>query len=146
MIIQSPVIQPSRSIPSDFTCDGRNINPPLEISGVPVGAKSLALIVDDPDAPAGTWVHWTLWNIPPETTLIEEGSVPAGAIEGVTSFGKPGYGGPCPPSGTHRYFFKLYALDTLPDLPQTAKAADLEKAISGHVIEQAELVGTYSRQ
>ncbi|HLC99621.1 MAG TPA: YbhB/YbcL family Raf kinase inhibitor-like protein [Patescibacteria group bacterium] len=146
MIIQSPVVRPNGPIPTRYTCDGKNINPSLNISQAPANTKSLVLIVDDPDAPAGTWVHWTMWNIPPDTICIKEGSIPTGAVEGVTSFGRPGYGGPCPHSGTHRYFFKLYALDALLALSQAAKVADIEKAMSGHIIEQSELMGVYARQ
>lgn len=101
--------------------------------------------MDDPDAPAGTWIHWTVWNIPPTTTNIMENSKPEG-VEGVTSFGEPGYGGPCPPSGTHHYFFKLYALDTTLDLPSAAKKEDLEKAIEGHILDKTELIGLYQKK
>lgn len=133
-------------IPRKYTCDGRDINPPLQISGTPVGAKSLALIVDDPDAPRGTWVHWTVWNTSPEITSIAENSVPTGAVEGTTDFGRTGYGGPCPPSGTHRYFFKIYALDTfLNNLQSSATKADLEQAMQNHILDRAELVGLYKR-
>ncbi len=146
MNITSPAFDNSGAVPSEYTCDGANVNPPLVMSGVPTAAKSLALIVDDPDAPRGTWVHWTLWNIDPQTTEIKEHSVPPGAIEGVTSFGKPGYGGPCPPSGTHHYHFKLYALDTQMALDASADKARLEAAISGHVIAFHELIGLYARK
>ncbi|RLF04972.1 MAG: YbhB/YbcL family Raf kinase inhibitor-like protein, partial [Thermoprotei archaeon] len=98
------------------------------------------------DAPMGTWVHWTVWNIDPKTVEIPENSVPEGAVEGITDFGKPGYGGPCPPSGTHRYFFKLYALDTTLDLGSDATKSDIEKAMEGHILEKAELIGRYSRE
>lgn len=145
MTIKSPAFGHNQTIPKKYTCDGEDINPPLELNGVPPGGKSLVLIVDDPDAPAGTWVHWTVWNINPQTKTIAENSSPAGSIEGATDFGKPGYGGPCPPSGTHRYFFKIYALDTLLNLPPTAKKPDLEKAMQGHILDKAELVGTYKR-
>lgn len=130
-------------IPSVYSCDGQNVNPPLTISGTPVESKSLALIVDDPDAPRGDWVHWVVWNIDPGTTDITENSVPG--TEGTTDFGTAAWGGPCPPPGTHRYFFKLYALDTTLDLPSTSTKADLESAMQGHVLEQTELVGTYQR-
>lgn len=105
MIIKSPDFKNNQRIPSRFTCDGKDINPTLVFEDIPKNSKSLVLIVDDPDAPMGTWVHWTLWNIPKDTKIIEENSKPKGAIEGITSFGKPGYGGPCPPNGVHRYFF-----------------------------------------
>lgn len=146
MIITSPSFQDNGSIPSKYTCDGENVNPPLVIKDVPSGTKSLTLIVDDPDAPRGTWVHWIVWNIDPQTTQISERSVPAQASEGQTDFGKPGYGGPCPPSGTHRYFFKVYALDTTLDLSLQADKAELEKAMEGHVLDKAELIGLYSRE
>ena len=146
MKLESPVFENNGNIPSKYTCDGENVNPPLEISEVPENAKSLVLIVDDPDAPMGTWVHWTVWNISSKTTEISENSVPEGAVEGMTDFGKPGYGGPCPPSGTHRYFFKLYALDATLDLDSSDKAKDIEKAMEGHILDKAELVGLYSRK
>ena len=146
MKLSSPVFENNGIIPPKFTCDGEGVNPPLEISDVPAGAKSLALIVDDPDAPAGDWVHWTVWNIKPDTKLVDENSVPPEAIEGITDFGKPGYGGPCPPSGTHRYQFKLYALDISLDLDSGAKKADVEKAMEGHILDQTDLVGLYQRQ
>lgn len=146
MQLFSPAFTHQSAIPSRYTCDGDDVNPPLEIAGVPAGTTSLALIVDDPDAPMGTWVHWTVWNIPPDTHTISQRSVPRGAVEGLTSFGKPGWGGPCPPSGTHRYFFKLYALDTVLNLdPSTDKAA-LERAMEGHVLVRSELIGLYQRQ
>lgn len=131
-------------IPSRYTCDGENINPSLSIQDAPEDAKSLVLIMDDPDAPGGTFVHWTIWNIDPGTTTISENSVPGKAIEGMTSFGKRGYGGPCPPSGTHRYFFKLYALDIDLVLDPSSTAEDLESAIQGHILAKAELMGLYT--
>lgn len=146
MKITSIAFENQQKIPSKFTCDGDNVNPPLKIEGVPAGAASLALIADDPDAPAGAWTHWTVWNISPQTSEIMENSMPQGAIQGKTSFGKPGWGGPCPPSGTHRYFFKLYALDRMLDLTGEASVKELEKAMAGHILESAELVGLYSRQ
>lgn len=130
-------------IPSKYTCDGANVNPPMDIQGIPENAKFLALIVDDPDAPAGTWVHWVVWNIP-LTEFIEENTVPG--AEGLNNFQKHNYGGPCPPSGTHRYFFKVYALDALLNLPEETKKAGLEKAMSGHVLASGELMGLYKRQ
>lgn len=145
MRITSSVFTHNNLIPSKYTCDGGNFSPPLQISEVPTGAKSLVLICDDPDAPGKTWVHWTAWDIDPKTTEIGEGKAPQGATQGLTDFGEVGYGGPCPPSGTHRYFFKLYALDTKLDIPYEARKEDLEKTMEGHIIEQAELVGTYSR-
>lgn len=133
-------------IPPQYTCDGIDINPPLEIKGVPKEAKSLVLIVDDPDAPSGTWVHWLVWNISPNNDSINEHFVPAGAVEGVTSFGKPGWGGPCPPGGMHRYYFHLFALDSVLTLPVGANRLELESAMDGHVIDEAELMGTYERE
>lgn len=131
-------------IPSIYTCDGENVNPPLTISEVPAGVLSLALIVDDPDAPRGDWVHWLVWDIDPATTQIAENSVPG--TQGTNDFGNAAWGGPCPPSGTHRYFFKLYALDSKLELPSTAKKADLLGAMQGHILEQTEVISTYSRQ
>lgn len=121
MKITSPSFQENAFIPSKYTCDGENINPPLVISDVSADAKSLALIVDDPDAPVGTFVHWLVWNIPPRVGEIKEGSLPEGSIQGTNDFGKKEYGGPCPPSGTHRYFFRLYALNQELNLPEGAK-------------------------
>lgn len=146
MKLTSTAFADNQNIPAKYTCDGANVNPPLTISDVPENAKSLVLIVDDPDVPLGTWVHWVVWNIDPNTKVIEENSVPAGAIPGTTSFGKPGYGGPCPPSGIHHYYFTLYALDTTLTLSSSTKKEDLEKIIEGHIIGQTELVGLYSRK
>jgi len=146
MKIESTAFKDSKLIPQGYTCDGENINPPLLISDVPENAKSLVLIVDDPDAPAGTWVHWTVWNIDPEITEISENSVPSGAMEGVTDAGKPGYAGPCPPSGTHRYFFKLFALDTTLDLSSSVRAGDIGKEMEASILAEAQLVGLYRRQ
>ncbi|MFH1829263.1 MAG: YbhB/YbcL family Raf kinase inhibitor-like protein [Pseudomonadota bacterium] len=139
------------SIPSKYTCDGENISPPLSWSGAPAGTKSFALISDDPDAPVmGAWVHWVAWNIPTGSTSFKEGmdkgaTLSNGTKQGMSDFKKPGYGGPCPPSGTHRYFFKLYALDTTLDLPATSTKKDLEAAMKGHILAQTQLMGTYSR-
>lgn len=143
MKILSSDFNNNRYIPVKFSCEGEEINPNLEISEVPERAGSLALIVDDPDAPGGGWVHWLLWNIDVEHSIIRENSVPEEAVEGVTSSGKPGYNGPCPPRGTHRYFFTLYALDNLLDLPASAGKKELLEAMDGHIIAQAELVGLY---
>lgn len=145
MHISSSAFKDNEHIPYQYTCDGKNTNPPLAITDVPAGAKSLALIVDDPDAPGGEWVHWIVWNIDPSTTEISEHSVPPGAMEGATDFKKSGYGGPCPPDGMHRYFFKLYALDTKLDLQSSAAKAGLEKAMQGHIISHTQLVGLYAR-
>ena len=147
MNIQSPAFQHNQSIPSKYTCDGENVNPGLTISGMPEGTKSLVLIMDDPDAPRGTWVHWTVWNISPAITEIAENSMPEGTMEGKTSFEKPGYGGPCPPSGTHRYIFKLYALDTLLGLTSDSQKEEVIEAMEGHILEEADpLIGVYSRE
>lgn len=146
MQIISSAFSHKQPIPKKYTCDGDDVSPPLTFSDVPKGAKSLVLINDDPDAPAGTWVHFTLWNIPPDTREIAEGSVPVGAVEGMQSWGRTGYGGPCPPSGVHRYFFKLYALDTTLDLPPSTDAKALAQAMEGHILARTEFVGLYSRQ
>jgi Raf kinase inhibitor-like YbhB/YbcL family protein len=145
MKISSTAFAQNGQIPAKYTCDGADVNPPLVFEAVPAGAKSLALIVDDPDAPMGTWVHWVVWNLDPKTGGIGENSVPKSAMQGVNDFGRYAYGGPCPPSGTHRYFFKLYALDITPDIKTNAKKADLEAAIKGHILEEAQLVGLYKR-
>ena len=132
-----------------FTCQGGDTSPPLSWSGAPAGTRSFALILDDPDAPGGTWVHWVLYDIPAAVTALPEGGakkLPAGAHEGTNSWDKTGYGGPCPPSGRHRYVHKLYALDAvLPDL-HAPDAAALEAAMHGHVLAEAELVGTYQKK
>jgi len=146
LTITSPAFGTGELIPSKFTCDGQDVNPALAIGNVPAGTKSLALIMDDPDAPNGTWVHWVLWNIDPATREIRENSVPAGAKPGTNDFRKTSYGGPCPPPGTHRYFFKMYALDTMLDLGSGATKAALEKAMRGHILGQGELMGRYKRR
>ena len=143
MQLQSDAFGNNQKIPDKYTCNGANINPPLLISDVPQDAKTLALIVDDPDALSGDWSHWLVWNIDPTTKTISEDSVPSGATEGITDFGKPGYGGPCPPAGTHRYFFKLYALDNILDLSSDADQKKLEAAMDGHVLDQATIIGLY---
>lgn len=145
MELRSPDFENNELIPSRYTCDGENINPELEILDVPESSQSLVLIMDDPDAPNGTWVHWTVWNMDPSVRTIAAGTAPAGAIEGRTSFERTGYGGPCPPSGTHRYFFRIYALDTKLDLPANTKAEELADAMADHIISQAELVGLYAK-
>ncbi len=146
MILTSPSFGEGEGIPVKFTCDGGDVNPELRVQDVPAEAASLVLIVDDPDAPGGTFTHWTAWNIPPQTAAIGEGSVPPQSVEGETSFGRGGYGGPCPPAGrAHRYYFKLYALDTILDLGSDANVNELRDAMNGHVIAEAELMGTYQR-
>lgn len=149
--IKSSAFSDEGSMPSKYTCDGQSVSPPLDFSGAPAGTKSLALISDDPDAPAGTWVHWVVWNIPPTSTGLKEGigsvnSLPDGTKQGVTDFKRVGYGGPCPPSGTHRYYFKLYAIDSLLELPPSTTKAGLETAMRGHILANATLMGTYSRR
>ncbi len=146
MKLASSAFENNQMIPFRHTCDGEDISPSFEISEVPEGTQSLVLIVDDPDASMSIWNHWIVWNINPLTVLIEENSVPEGAVQGMNSFSKQPYGGPCPPSGTHHYYFKLYALDTKLDLISSSKKEDVEKAIGSHVLEQAELVGLYQRQ
>lgn len=133
-------------IPARYTCDGTDINPPLEIDNVPAETKSLALIVDDPDAPVGLWVHWVVWNIDPATREIAEDNVPRTAAQGKNDWKRNSYGGPCPPSGVHRYFFKLYALDTKLNLGTGTTKTDLEKAMHGHILGKAELIGLYKRR
>ena len=144
--ITSPAFVTNGYIPARYTCDGTDINPPLEISHVPAEAKSLALIVDDPDAPIGMWVHWVAWNIDPATREIAEDNVPHAATQGKNDWKRNSYGGPCPPSGVHRYFFKLYALDTRLNLGAGTTKTDLEKAMQGHILAKAELIGLYKRR
>jgi len=139
-------------IPAQHTCDGRDVSPPLMWSGAPGGVRSFALIADDPDAPAGTWVHWVLYDLPASTTELPEGVPPAetvagGGRQGRNDFGRLGYGGPCPPRGRpHRYFFKLYALDTELDLPARATKQEVERAMRGHILADGQLMGTYQRK
>jgi Raf kinase inhibitor-like YbhB/YbcL family protein len=140
--VTSTAFQNNAMIPSKYTCDGADVNPPLVIAGLPKAAQSLVLIVDDPDAPAGTWDHWIVWNIPPGNA-IDEDSVPG--TQGVNSFRTHEYGGPCPPSGTHRYFFKVYALDARLSLSDSSGERDVENAMKGHILAKAELMGLYKR-
>jgi len=138
-------------VPPKYTCDGQDMSPPLEWDAVPDGTKSIALISDDPDAPMGTWVHWVLFNLPAETRKLEENippdkTLPNGARQGVNDSSRVGYGGPCPPSGTHRYFFKIYALDTKLDLAAGARKRELLKAMEGHILGQGQLIGKYKRK
>jgi Raf kinase inhibitor-like YbhB/YbcL family protein len=148
MIITSPSFNDGESIPKKFTCDGGNINPELLIQNVPAEAKSLALIMHDPDAPReGGFLHWTVWNIDPGTTVIKEESTPPESIEGSNGANKIAYAGPCPPPGApHHYHFYLYALDTVLDLPDGASEAALRKEMEGHTIATAELIGLYGRE
>jgi Raf kinase inhibitor-like YbhB/YbcL family protein len=141
--VKSPVFENNKPIPVKYTCDGANINPPLTIDEVPKETKTLVLIVDDPDAPMGTFNHWVVWNIPPTTRKIEENTVPG--TEAISTSRKQAYGGPCPPYGTHRYFFKVYALDTQLYLKSNSTKRDVEKAMKGHILAEGELMGLYSR-
>lgn len=139
----SSVFEEGQRIPDKYTCKGEDISPPMIIEGVPEGAKSLVLIMDDPDAPNGNWDHWIVFNMMPSTELIEEGeNVGKG---GKNSWGRDDYGGPCPPSGTHRYIFKLYALDIELSLEEGVSKQEVEAAIEGHIIDQANLMGVYSK-
>lgn len=143
MQIESPAFEANQIIPKKFTCDGEDLSPPLNIQDIPKGAKSLVLIVDDPDAPRGTFTHWLAWNIDPSSSSLPEGaSVPS---QGRNDFGELDYRGPCPPKGEHRYFFKLYALDTKLDLASGSSKKQLEDAMKGHIIGKAELIGLYQR-
>lgn len=150
MELTSPAFAPGHAIPPAHTCDGADASPPLAWSGVPEAAKTLALIVDDPDAPRGSWLHWTLWDLPPRPHQLAGGVpphkvLPSLARQGVNDFGNLGWGGPCPPAGTHRYVFRLYALDAPLALAAGASRRELEAAMQGHVLAQAELMGTYHR-
>lgn len=146
MQIASHAFVNNGKIPNKYTCDGEDVNPPLEFFDVPEEAQSLALIVEDPDSPGKTWMHWIIFNIKGSTTGIPEDTVPNGAIEAVTDFGNTGYGGPCPTTGTHRYRFKLYALNTFLDLSEDTTRDELIAAMDGHVIDEAELTGLYTRE
>lgn len=152
MYLKSPAFKHGGFIPPKYTCDGENVSPPLEWGNVPAKTKSFVLICDDPDAPRGTWVHWILYNIPSNVRTLAE-NVPAlsvlpatGARHGTNSWSRIGYGGPCPPGGTHRYFFKLYAIDAILDLSPGATKNDVIQAIKGRVLSEAILMGKYSRQ
>jgi len=149
--IESPTFKQEATIPSHYTCEGKDISPALSWSGAPTGVKSWALIMDDPDAPMGTWIHWVLYNLPANTTNLAEGvatqeTLPNGAKQGITDFRRVGYGGPCPPPGKpHRYFFKLYALDTMLNLPPKATKQQLLDAMKGHILGETQLMGKYQR-
>ena len=150
LVLTSSVFKEGQAIPAIYTCEGRDISPPLAFRGAPDGTKSFALINDDPDAPGKTWVHWVIYHLPPTTQSLPEAMRPDeeladGTRQGLTDFGRIGYGGPCPPSGTHRYYFKLYALDTTLTLPPGATKTQVETAMKGHVLAQAQLMGTYRR-
>lgn len=144
MNITSPAFQEGASIPPKYTCDGDDAIPPLKFDRVPEGAASLALVMDDPDAPRGTWDHWVVWNIPPEISEIREGNPPKGTF-GRNGWGRNDWGGPCPPDREHRYYFRLYALDRMLDLAPGSTKEDLEKAMQGHLVAQAQLMGRYDR-
>ena len=145
MKLTSPAFENNQKIPVLYTCDGKKIHPPFAIADVPEGAKYLAIVIDDPDAPPGTFTHWVIWNIHANITDIPEGVVPQESQEGTNSSGRTGFVAPCPPNGQHRYFFTLYALDTKLGIDGKATKADLENAMSGHVMAQSLLVGVYSR-
>lgn len=144
MIITSSAFVDGENIPDQYGCKGQNINPPLDIKDVPTNAKSLVLIVDDPDSPTGNWVHWLVWNIDPTTLALTAGQVPFGVSQGKNSFGDNKYGGPCPGSGTHHYHFKIYALDTLLGLPDGSTKEQLLNDMASHILAQGLLIGTYS--
>ena len=146
MKIISSAFQNNSKIPSKYTCDGANINPSLSFSDVPQNTKSLVLIMDDPDALSKVWIHWVVYNINSKIQKIEENSVPQGGIEGMTDFGKPGYGGPCPPSGVHRYFFKLYAVNKVLSLTSSAGKQAVEEAMKDNILDKAEIIGLYSKK
>src|ERR1700731_2177741 len=146
MKIRSPAFQEGRTIPEKFSKNDRNVNPELPIDGVPAQAKSLDLIVDDPEDPVGLFTHWLIWNIDSKTTGNGENSVPKGALQGTNDFPGSGYDGPQPPSGTHRYYFKIFALDRMLDLKSGAKRREVDAAMRGHVIAQGELMGRYSKK
>ena len=149
--LTSPGFAHEESIPSKYTCDGEDVSLPLQWGDPPQGTRGFALIMDDPDAPAGTWVHWVLYGLPADARALPEGVAPdaeltGGGRHGENSWGRLGYGGPCPPSGTHRYFFKLYALDAALDMDSGVSKEQLLQATEGHILAQAELMGTYSRK
>lgn len=146
MKLTSSAFENNTNIPSKYTCQGDGVNPPLSVHEVPETTQSLALTVNDPDAPGGTWTHWTLWNLPPNTQEIPEAyQTEAPVIEGLTSFGNLGYGGPCPPSGRHRYYFKIFALNQSLDLKSGSTIAQLEAAMEGKILASAELMSTYQK-
>jgi hypothetical protein len=146
LTVTSTAFAEGGAIAAKYTCDGVNVNPPLAIGATPAGTRSLALIMDDPDAPVGIWVHWVAWNIPAQAREIPENGMSAGAQQGLNDWKRNDYGGPCPPSGTHRYYFKIYALDTTLTLAPATTKADLERAIQGHVLAVGQLMGTYKKR
>ncbi len=148
--ITSTAFEDGQAIPARYTCTGEDISPPLALSNIPDGTASIALIMDDPDAPGRTWVHWVVFNLPGDTTTIPEavtsaGDLPGSAIQGKNTWGRNDYGGPCPPRGEHRYFFKAYALDTMLALDTSATKADVLAAMEGHILAEAQLMGTYEK-
>jgi Raf kinase inhibitor-like YbhB/YbcL family protein len=145
MKLSSLAFENGGKIPKEYTCDGKNVNPPLKVENAPSNAKSFALVFDDIDAPRGTYVHWIVWNIDPGLKEMREDSVPEGAMQGMNDFKKRNYGGPCPPGRAHKYVFKIYALDTVLNLNPNGTKKDLEKAMEGHIISQAQLTGSYKR-
>ena len=149
--LSSPAFAQGATIPTRYTCDGADQSPPLKWTDAPAGAQSFALIMDDPDAPVGTWVHWLIFNIPASVTdlpaaVATTSTLADSFIQGTNSWHRVGYGGPCPPGGQHRYFFKLYALDTMLSLRSSAAKADLLRAMEGHILAQSELMGVYRRR
>ena len=150
-LLTSPAFKEGEEIPAKYTCEGQDISPLLDWTAPPQATKSFALIANDPDAPGKIWVHWVIFNIPGATALLRESfpsnpELPDGTRQGMTDFGRTGYGGPCPPAGTHRYYFTLYALDAGLDLPPSATANSLERAMSGHILGKTQLMGTYRRK
>ena len=149
--LSSSAFKEGELIPVKYTCDGENISPPLAWTWYPKRTQSFALIADDPDAPMGTWVHWVIYNIPAHINSLEENiaktdTLGQGIMQGITDFRKPGYGGPCPPGGTHHYYFKIYALDIMPDVEPGLTKAELLKIMKGHIIAKGQLVGKYKRK
>lgn len=149
--VESAAFNSMGAIPVKYSCDGEDVSPPLRWGDVPEGTKSIAIISDDPDAPVGTWVHWVCYDIPPDVDSIAENipkaeTLSCGGKQGITDFRRIGYGGPCPPGGTHRYFFKVYALDVVLGLPAGKSKKEIETAMKGHILAQGELVGKYSRK
>jgi Raf kinase inhibitor-like YbhB/YbcL family protein len=148
--VRSTAFAEGDRIPSDFTCEGADMSPPIEWANIPSGTKSIAIFVEDPDAPSGNWSHWLAYDLPPSMRQLPPGipasqGLPAGGIQGRTDFGNAGYSGPCPPQGTHRYFFRVYALDTLLGLKPGATKQELLRAMQGHILAQGQLMGTYDR-
>jgi hypothetical protein len=143
MQITSTAFADNENIPPKYTCDGENINPPLVMSDIPAETKSSVLIINDPDAPAGNWIHWILFNIPSNIIAINENEIPAEALQGQNSFGENNYGGPCPPSGTHKYIFTLYALNNILDLEEGVSENEVKDAMENHILESSQLIGFY---